>query len=328
MVTIKISFSEEGMRLDRFLRKSLNLHSLSEIYKMIRKGLVRINGKKKSENYRLQINDIVVLPVKEAELSLKSSIDKEKMVNIANTDYFKRNLKIIYEDDYIIACNKPPRLVVHSGSGHEDDITLIDLIKSHIFSRDKSKNIDEIVLTHRLDKDTSGIILAAKDIQTARILNKQIRDGIFQKKYFAICHGLPNKLSGTIQTKLLKTVERNSGLKMKIAKEGLFSKTKYTVIEHNEILSKLSIIIFTGRTHQIRVHMAYIGCPVVGDNRYGDYEKDKIIFANKNIKNRLYLHSNMLSFLHPSSQKRFTLTAAEPEEFNIILKDTKNILTK
>lgn len=318
MVTITISPNDASMRLDRFLRKRLPLRTLSDIYKMIRTGFARVNGKRVKEGYRLQEGDALELRMDGSELSSGKKAEGEGLADLSKTDFYKRNLKIIYEDESLIACDKPPRLVVHPGTGH-GGATLIDLVKSYMLAKAKKDAGADPVLVHRLDRDTSGIILVAKDKAVVRRLHSLLRGHEIFKKYLAVCHGAPSRQQGEIEANLAKTLERNQGTKMSVSEKGLYSKTEYKVIKKGEGLSKVELTLVTGRTHQIRVHLAHIGCPIVGDVRYGDAAADARLFRRRGIVRRLYLHAGMISFIHPKDGKRLTLTVPEPEEFTAIM---------
>ncbi len=320
MITLPITPNDASMRLDRFLRKRLPLRTLSDIYRMIRTGFARVNGKRVKENYRLQEGDTLELRMDETELATGKAENEEGLAELSKTEFFRRNLKIVYEDESLIACNKPPHLVVHSGTGHESQATLIDLIKSYMLAKDKKDADADPVLVHRLDRDTSGIILVAKNKAVVRKLHTLLRGHDLTKKYLAVCHGAPPQQQGSVEADLIKTLERNEGTKMRVGEKGLYSKTEYAVAKRGNDVCKLELTLVTGRTHQIRVHMAHIGCPVVGDVRYGDARKDQRLFSKSGVVRRLYLHAGMISFVHPNDGRRLTLTVPEPEEFSVIMK--------
>ena len=326
MVTITISPNDASMRLDRFLRKRLALRTLSDIYRMIRTGFARVNGKKVKENYRLQEGDTLEIRMNEAELDSGKKENEQGLADLSKTEFFRRNLKIVYEDESLIACDKPPHLVVHSGTGHDGHATLIDLVKSYMLTKAKKDADDDPVLVHRLDRDTSGIILIAKNKAVVRKLHALLRGHELTKKYLAVCHGAPPKQQGFVEADLIKTLERNEGTKMRVGEKGLYSKTEYKVAKRGEGLSKLELTLVTGRTHQIRVHMAHIGCPVVGDVRYGDPARDAAVFRQSGIVRRLYLHAGTISFVHPMDGKRLTLTVPEPEEFVAVMKSAAGVV--
>jgi 23S rRNA pseudouridine955/2504/2580 synthase len=181
------------------------------------------------------------------------------------------------------------------------------------------------MLVHRIDRDTSGIVLIAKNKSILRYLHSHFRDHQIEKKYSAVCHGRPPKKSGVIEVKLAKTLERNSGTKVTVDENGQIAKTRYSVIRSNGVFTEFDAGIGTGRTHQIRVHLAHIGCPVVGDVRYGDKDLDKALFMRRNISRRLYLHAHHISFIHPLDNKRLTLTAPVPDEFAELMKSTEDM---
>jgi RluA family pseudouridine synthase len=323
LITLKIGIDDSGARLDRLLRKSLPLTKLSDIYRLVRTGRVRINGKKTKQDYRLREHDILEMDIDQSELPQKNTSATDALVNLAGTDFFKRNLNIIFEDEDLIACNKPPNLVVHPGTGHSAHDTLIDIVKSYVLTRKHGTEADEPMLVHRIDRDTSGIVLIAKNKRMLRYLHSHFRDHQIAKKYIAVCHGRPPKKSGVIEVKLAKTLERNSGTKVTVDESGQIAETQYSVIHSNGALTEFDVGIGTGRTHQIRVHLAHIGCPVVGDVRYGDKDLDKSLFTSGNIFRRLYLHAHLISFIHPLDTKRLTLTAPVPDEFSELMKKTE-----
>jgi 23S rRNA pseudouridine955/2504/2580 synthase len=322
MVTIPITANEAGSRLDRLLRKKLPLKTLSDIYKMIRTGFVRVNGKKAKENLRLAEGDILEVRIDKAELSAAkpAACAGAGRDDLSKTDFYRRNLKIVFEDKAILALDKPPYLVVHPGTNHAAGATLIDLVQCYMQTKGKKEPDAEAVLVHRLDRDTSGIILIAKNKGVVRRLHEHLREHEITKQYVAVCHGRPKRERGTIEVNLVKTLEENAGTKMSVDKQGLYSKTDYSVMSSTPSLSKVKLILFTGRTHQIRVHMAHIGCPVVGDVRYGDPGRDAELFKRTGINKRLYLHAALISFVHPVDGKKLTLTAPEPEEFSKIMR--------
>jgi 23S rRNA pseudouridine955/2504/2580 synthase len=322
MVTIPITANEAGSRLDRLLRKKLALKTLSDIYKMIRTGFVRVNGKKAKENLRLAEGDILEVRIDKAELSaaMPAARAGAERADLSKTDFYRRNLKILFEDKAILALDKPPFLVVHPGTNHVSGATLIDLVQCYMQTKRKKEPDADPVLVHRLDRDTSGIILIAKNKGVVRRLHEHLRGHDMTKQYVAVCHGRPKRDRGTVEVNLVKTLEENAGTKMSVDKQGMYSKTEYSVVSSTPSLSKVQLTIYTGRTHQIRVHMAHIGCPVVGDVRYGDPGRDAELFKRTGINRRLYLHAALISFVHPADGKKLTLTAPEPEEFSKIMR--------
>jgi 23S rRNA pseudouridine955/2504/2580 synthase len=320
MVTIPITANESGSRLDRLLRKKLPLRTLSDIYRMIRTGFARVNGKRVKENHRLVDGDTIELRMDESELGAGKPASAEASADLSKTEFYRRNLNIVYEDDAVIACDKPPHLVVHPGTGHSGNATLIDLVKCYVRTKTRKDMDADPVLVHRLDRDTSGIILVAKNKGVVRKLHEHLREHEMTKQYLAVCHGRPARSHGVIEVNLAKTLEVNSGTKMTVDDQGVYSKTEYTVVLATALLSKMQLILHTGRTHQIRVHMAHIDCPVVGDVRYGDPTLDAELFKFSGAAKRLYLHAELISFYHPQTGNKLTLSAPEPEEFAKIMR--------
>ncbi len=310
--------NEEGSRLDRFLRKRLPLLGLSDIYALIRKGKVRVNGKRGKAEYRLKMGDILLIKVNPSELAPDNKPD-HSLGELTKTSFFKHNFNVIYEDEAILACNKPAGLVVHPGSGHVKNDTLIDLATAYLLSKQDKGNADEPpVLMHRLDKDTSGVILLAKNKGVVRKLHRDMQNELFFKQYVAICHNRPPEYVGTIATGLKRDDRSNSGMKMRVAKSGPMAKSSYKIVEYHNDISQLEIVLHTGKTHQIRVQMAHLSSPVVGDTRYGSPDLDQALFSCAQIPRRLYLHACKLSFPHPVSSRKITLKADTPAEFRAV----------
>ncbi len=245
-----------NVRLDRFLKKTYREIPLPGIFKMIRKGNVKVNRKKKKQNYRLQEGDIV--RVWEAS---PPSATKE----IAQLSFQQQKLMeqvIIYQDDNIILCNKPAGMVMHSGSSHK--YGLLELIISH------TKN-PQFSFVHRIDKMTSGVVMGAKNQMTARKLSALIRQHAVEKEYIVLVEGSIRKEQFILKNFLKKEVNRvrvhpndKNG-----AKEAI---SEFIVLKHGKKRTLLQAKLHTGRTHQLRVQLAEYGNPIVGDRKYGKKE--------------------------------------------------------
>lgn len=316
MIKIAVDSEIAGMRLDRFIRQRLPLTSLGDIHRLFRTGAIRVNGKRAKQADRTAEGDQLELRIPDVEFS-----DGKKgtaSTDLVKTRFFEKNFKIVYEDEDLLACNKPAGLVVHPGTGHVKNDTLIDLAISYI--RNKGMDGDtEPALVHRLDRDTSGIILLARNKRTVRDLNDQLRRNSMNKRYVAICHGTPAKQRGTIELGLIRTDNRDSGSKMQVSDDGRLSRSRYSVMSTVGALCKVEVFLETGRTHQIRVHLAHIGCPIVGDVRYGNEQKDGLVFGNNPALRRLYLHACSVSLFHPALKKNCSFSAPEPEIFERLL---------
>jgi RluA family pseudouridine synthase len=330
MVKLTAGPAEEGSRIDRLLRKRLPLLGLSRIYGLIRKGDVLVDGKKVKQDRRLKEGEVLFIDIDESELS-EQSRPPDALAKMAGTDFFKRNFRILYEDQSIIVCDKPAGLVVHSGSGHSHNDNLVDLATAYVMSKSPpSKKTQghgteagtEIpVLMHRLDRDTSGVIMLAKNTGVVRILHDSMRAGKFAKQYIAVCHNRPPEYEGTVEVGMRRSDNGRYGMKMSVGEGGTMSSTAYRILEYQNDLSRLEILLQTGKTHQIRVHMAYLKVPILGDERYGDARLDEKFFASKSasVPRRLYLHAHKLSFPHPKTKKQMTVTAQVPREFVLAL---------
>jgi RluA family pseudouridine synthase len=317
MIRIVVSENDTGVRLDRFLRARLPLQPLSSIYRLIRRGDVRVNGNRSKENYRLVSGDTVEASLDSAELAAPSGTPRA-LRELSKTAFFRKNFHILYEDGAILACDKPGHVVVHSGSGHQGPDTVIAMVQSYLADSRQAAPL-EAALVHRLDRDTSGVILVAKTKQAVRALHDSFRSGRTVKRYVAVCHGAPRALRGTIAVPLVTTHERNAGTKVRVASEGQEAITEYEVVRSEGGLSRLELVLRTGRTHQIRVHLAHCGCPIVGDVRYGNREKDSGLFAGRRIARRLYLHAYSITFPHPLTGRSCTITSPPPAEFSLVI---------
>lgn len=311
---IEIDRDNDGVRVDRFLRKRLNSLPLATIYALIRKGHIRVNNRCIKQNYRLTIGDCLELSENLCDIEEKT-VSRKNLAGLVSSDFFKRNFHILFEDEEILVCNKPTGLVVHAGSKHQTHHTLIDLASCYLRQGVRKKKAFEPVLVHRLDKDTSGVILIAKNKQILRYLHTSIRKKEMKKNYRALCHGIPTKAKGTITFSLLKTHERNRGMKVKVDEQGLQAQSSYQVVQTARNISDLEIDLHTGRTHQIRVHLAQIGHPIIGDQRYGNNALDRQVLYQGKMTPRLYLHAEKISFFYPLLNKRVTFYAPLPKEF-------------
>ena len=310
---IPVGAEEDGCRTDRIVRKRLSLMPLSSIYLLFRKGKVLVNGKKAKQDYRLKTGDVLEVGVDAAEITRPPASSGKAPASLVKTSFFRKNFTVIYEDAHLMACNKPTGLVVHPGSGHTRGDSLIELAAAYLDDSGKAVRGEEIALVHRLDRDTSGVILIAKNKRTLRLLHDQFKERSLTKEYRAVCHNRPPEYEGTVRLQLSRTDDRNNGMKMRVGMGGQQSVSRYRVDTYNGGISQLTIFLETGKTHQIRVHLAHIGAPIAGDVRYGDQAADKRVFGGR--PPRLYLHAHRISFKHPHTRKNITIKAPVPEDF-------------
>lgn len=270
-----VATPDDGIRLDRWFKRHYPLISHGTIEKALRKGEIRVNGQKIKANYRLQVNDeIRVPPLKQAS---GKNIKKTKKID----DSFIESLKssVIEETDDWIALNKPAGIAVQGGSKVKE---CVDDALPYL-----GKKSDQLKLVHRLDKDTSGILIIAKSVISAAKLTKQFKTKAIQKLYIAITSGVPQKKHGTISDPLLKTKKDSKKEKMHVDHKGKKAITHYQVLD--TLGNKSALVLLepvTGRTHQLRVHMANIGTPILGDGKYGG----KKAFID-GVSEKLHLHA-------------------------------------
>ena len=290
MIIVEIKKNDAGQRLDKFLLKSYSNLPPSLMFKGIRQKKIKVNRKRAEEKQILAEGDTlqIFLP----EEFFKKEAAKDAFMNL------KADIDILYEDEHILLIDKKPGMVVHSDDKQESG-TLIDHVKAYLIEIGEYHPEEEQsfapALCNRIDRNTGGIVLAAKDAESLRILNEQIKLGGLDKRYLCAVRGRPNKKSALLKGYLIKNSAANT-VKVydekppfKDAKEIL---TEYTVLASENAkegqLSLLEVKLHTGRTHQIRAHMAHIGHPLLGDGKYG---------GNKETKERYQaLYSYMLTF--------------------------------
>lgn len=286
MRSIQVLKTDQGQRVDKYIRKYLNNAPLSLIYKLFRKKDIKVNGKRVDINYIIKENDLIEIYIKEdaiEELSKPKIIEKEKI-----------NIDIIYEDQNILIINKNPNVLIHEGEENKKAKTLNNMILNYLISKGEynPSNIYTPACIHRLDRNTSGLVIASKNLETAKILLEEFKDKTnIEKNYIALVKGKTPK-EGTINKRLLKDENKKT---VKVDDKGLEAITKYKLITNNDNYSLLKVNLITGRTHQIRVHMSSINHPLINDEKYGDYRANKA-FQNDYEYKYQFLHSYTITF--------------------------------
>jgi len=303
---IEITDAHEGQRLDNFLIKILKGVPKSRIYRIIRKGEVRINKGRCDVKRKLLLGDIVrIPPIRVAE----------KAENIPAPAYLKNNLEnnILFEDNVILVINKPAGYAVHGGSGISSGIieTLREIRPDNRF----------LELVHRIDKETSGCLIVAKKRSALRTLHEYFRGDGVKKSYLALLVGRWEQKKILVDQPLLKKTNQGGGANVKVHATGKASQTLFRTLALYENATLVEARPLTGRTHQIRVHAAWLGHPLVGDARYG-VELTNQQFRKKGYK-RMFLHAEKLQFAHPVSGEILNLIAPLPIELQTLITNEK-----
>lgn len=284
---IEIGSNEAGQRLDKFLRKLLKDVPLSAIFKALRKGDVRVNGKKQKEKYLLQDGDVVEIKY--------INTKKDTKENFIKVDSSK--LKICYEDENMVIVEKWPGVLVHPDS-KKKEATLTDYVLSYLNAKGDYVPENEVTFTpapcNRLDRNTSGMVIFGKNFESLRMLNEGIRDGEVDKYYNTLVKGRIK--DGLYKGYILKNEESNiSKILDKKVPDSKEIAMEVKTVQSNGAYSFLEINLITGRSHQIRAHLSHLGNPIIGDSKYGD-KKLNSFFANKFGLDYQYLYAYKLIF--------------------------------
>lgn len=280
-----------GQRIDNFLRTQLKGVPKSMIYRILRKGEVRVNKKRIKPDYKLQAGDQVRVPP--VRVSAPTDLPNPNLAQVSQlTD------RILYEDDYLLVVNKPAGMAVHGGSGIS--FGLIEALRS-------LRGSDTLELVHRLDRETSGCLLVAKKRSMLRLLNAQLREKQMKKIYLALVQGEWSKLDRAVTAPLRKQVLQSGERMVRVDGEGKPSETRFKIRQRFAEGTLVQASPVTGRTHQIRVHTQAAGHPIAMDDKYGDQEFSA---AMRSLGlQRLFLHAETLSFYHPKSEDWTTVEA-------------------
>ncbi len=304
MIEKRIIADVNNERLDSYISKSNLDLSRSMVQKLIKENRVFVNGKNEKESYKIKVNDNITIQIEEPKSSKLEAQDIP--------------LDIIYEDNDIIVINKPKGMVVHPGNGNPDN-TLVNAVLAHC--KGSLSGIGGEIrpgIVHRIDKDTSGLIIVAKNDKSHINLSEQIKNHEVTKIYTALVKGNISEDEATIDMPIGR--DKKDRKKMSVTRDGKEAVSHIKVVKRYGNYTLIRVKIDTGRTHQIRVHMAKIGHPVVGDEVYSSGKNE---FG---VKGQM-LHSTILKFKHPISGKEIMLEAPLPQYFEDVLSklDEKNI---
>ncbi|GEA49544.1 ribosomal large subunit pseudouridine synthase C [Vibrio inusitatus NBRC 102082] len=288
---VEIDSDMAGQRIDNFLRNQLKAIPKSMVYRIVRKGEVRVNKKRVKAEYKLQAGDVVRIPPVTLPATEDTPALSTKLNKVSELEHC-----ILYEDEHVLILNKPSGTAVHGGSGLK--FGAIEALRA---LRPEARFLE---LVHRIDRDTSGILLIAKKRSALRHLQAQFREKTVQKYYFALVMGEWKSSIRKVIAPLLKN-EVNSIVR--VNPNGKASETRFKIIEKLNNATLLQASPITGRTHQIRVHAQYTGHPIAWDDRYGDRRFDA--FTGKVGLDRLFLHAANIKFIHPGTEKEMDISA-------------------
>lgn len=291
VVSIEVDAGSEGQRVDNFLMRVCKGVPRSHVYRILRTGQVRVNSRRVDATYRLQPGDRVrIPPMRLAERTKKTVPPLE--------------LPVVFEDDALLVVNKPAGTAVHGGSG-----VSFGVIEQMRAARPQLRFLE---LAHRLDRETSGLLVLVKKRSALTALHAALREGRVRKEYLTLVKGVWRNDKQRVDLPLKKFLTQSGERRVSVDREGRESQTVFRKKRGLADFTLLSAELLTGRTHQIRVHLTHLGFPIAGDDKYGDFELNRAL-AKQGVK-RLFLHASSLSFSHPLSGAALAFKSALPEE--------------
>ncbi|MBM6820550.1 MAG: RluA family pseudouridine synthase [Clostridium sp.] len=301
-LSFNINSEEEGQRIDKYLSTMIEGKSRSFVQGLIDEKKVKANNKVIKSNYKLKKGDFIEVEVPEP---VELNVSAEEM-----------NLDIVYEDEDVLVVNKEKGIVVHPAPGNYTG-TLVNGILHHCSDLSGINGVIRPGIVHRIDKDTSGILVIAKNDEAHNDLAAQFKEHSIKREYYALVEGKFSKVEGTVDKPISR--DKKERIKMAINSDGKRAVTHYEVLEqYDKGVSLVKCTLETGRTHQIRVHMASIGHPLVGDLVYG-YKRQKF-----NIEGQA-LHAKTLGFIHPRTKEYMEFTSELPNYFKELLEKLRKM---
>ncbi len=304
---VTISDEEAGQRIDNFLLRICKGVPKSHIYRVLRSGEVRVNKGRIDQTYRLVEGDTIrIPPIRIAERQPSGAPGAE--------------FKILFEDTHLLVIDKPAGVAVHGGSGVSYGV--IEQLRA---ARPDAKFLE---LVHRLDRDTSGVLLLAKKRSALTNLHEQIRDGEPDKRYFVLVHGDWKNPRQHIKLPLHKYSTPEGERRVRVQADGMVSHTIFNLVQRYEQFALLEAELKTGRTHQIRVHLASSGFAIAGDDKYGDFALNRDLqkgAGDRAALKRMFLHAHQITFIHPETGTQMTLNAPLPPECDRFLRSLKKV---
>ena len=292
--SVKVEKKDKGQRIDKFLAAEYDDLSRSFIQTLIEEKKVTVNGNIVDKSYKITENDFLKIIIEEKESEIKA---------------VAMNLDVVYEDQDIIVINKNADRVVHPAPGHHDD-TIVNALLAHVDNLSAINGVKRPGIVHRLDKDTSGLLIVAKNDKSHKELAKQFKNRTVEKYYYALIEGNLAYKKGKIDAPIGRDPQnrKKMAVRKRRSKKAI---SRFKIIEEFKTHTLVEVKIETGRTHQIRVHFSYLGHPVVGDKKYG----------SKNTLNakRQLLHARKLAVKHPTTGKKIVFEAELKDDFKEIL---------
>jgi 23S rRNA pseudouridine955/2504/2580 synthase len=305
---VAVAAGDDGQRLDNWLMRALKGLPRSRVYRLLRKGEVRVNGKRAKPEHRVAAGDDIRLPpIRPVEAPEEGAAPRARRVPTGLIETVEQ--AIVHADDNLLVLAKPSGLAVHGGSGLSFGV--IEALRA-------SRPGEELELAHRLDRDTSGLLLIARNRPALRVLHGLLRDGLVEKRYMTLVKGSWNLGTKTIDAPLDTEARRAGERVVRVQAAGKAATTTFSPVDFfGARATLLSVELGTGRTHQIRVHAAFAGHPVAGDDKYGDHA------FNADMKElglkRLFLHAQSLSFEWPRSQKNYAFNQPLPDDLSVVV---------
>ena len=306
---VRVEAEHAGQRLDNFLLRLAKGVPKSHVYRIVRSGEVRVNRSRVTADYRLQAgDDIRVPPLRIARPEDPAPAAMAPAVMPA----------ILYEDDDLVVVDKPSGLAVHGGSGVSHGV--IERVRA------ARPSLPFMELAHRLDRDTSGVLLLAKSRRALLSLHDQLREGLIDKRYQVLVAGDWVNDRQHVRLALTKYVNKSGERRVAVDAEGSASHTIFTLVQRYGGFSLLEAQLKTGRTHQIRVHLAHIGFPIAGDDKYGDFELNRRLARGEFGPRfaRMFLHAASTRFEHPATGETLTLSSPLPADCSALLKSLES----
>lgn len=289
---LEVGEEADAQRIDNFLMRRMKGVPKSHVYRVLRTGQVRVNSARVKPDYRLRPGDRVrVPPVRLGQSAMRPAA-------------WPRELPVVLEDEALLVLDKPSGIAVHGGSG-----VSFGAIESLRAARPQAKFLE---LAHRIDRDTSGLLMIAKRRSALVELHRMLREGEVEKVYLAVAKGRWRGGARELRESLHKFVTAGGERRVSVHQDGREAVTLVRPLAGSAAYSLLELRLLTGRTHQIRVHLAHAGHPILGDDKYGDFELNRAL-AKEGVK-RLFLHAKRLVFRHPRSGERLRLEAPLPAD--------------